>query len=184
MDLAVAQLPHEPGVDGPEEEIAVLGFFAGTFDIFEDPAELRCREIRIDDQTGLFAEFVREPFRDERFRIIGSSSALPDDRVADRFSRQAVPDDGRLALVRDADRSDILRGSSDLLHRLLRDEILGGPDLVRVMLDPARFWEDLGEFFLCNAAHFACSVEEDAAIACRACIQGHDIFCHFFLLSA
>ena len=29
MDLAVAQLPHEPGVDGPEEEIAVLGFSAG-----------------------------------------------------------------------------------------------------------------------------------------------------------
>ena len=184
VDLTVAQLPHEPCVDRSEEKVSLLGSFAGALYIFEDPAKLRRREVGIDDQSGLFTELFRESLRDEGIRVIGSPSALPDDRIADRLSRHAVPDDGRFPLIRDSDCRDILRGGPDLLHRLLRDKILGGPDLVRVMLDPARLREDLGELLLRDAAHFACPVEEDAAIACRSCIQSHDIFCHIVLLSA
>ena len=63
----------------------------------------------------------------------------------------AVPDDGGLALVGDADRHDVLEPNAALPQRLARDVALRGEDLLRVVLDPARLRKDLAELALRDA---------------------------------
>ena len=55
---------------------------------------------------------------------------------------------------------------------------LGGPDLVGIMLDPARFGEILGEFFLGHAANFAVVVKQDAAVRGRSGVKRHNVLFH------
>ena len=55
---------------------------------------------------------------------------------------------------------------------------LGGPDLVGIMLDPARFGKILGEFFLGHAANFAVVVKQDAAVRGRSGVKRHNVLFH------
>ena len=60
MDLAAGKLPDEPGIDGAETELPGLCLLARAWDVLENPADLGAGEVRIDDQAGLFADFVHE----------------------------------------------------------------------------------------------------------------------------
>ena len=51
----------------------------------------------------------------------------------------------------------------------------GAPDLHGVMLHPAGLGEDLPEFLVHNGTDVAGFVEENAAGACGALVQGHDV---------
>ena len=112
--------------------------------------------------------------------IFTRPAALPDDGMVHRLTGGLVPDDGCLALVRDADGGDVLRRRADLVHGRQRHAELGRPDLVGVMLDPAGLGEILGELLLRDAAHLAPGVKKDAAVGRGARVQRHDIFllCH------
>ena len=46
------------------------------------------------------------------------------------------------------------------------------------MLNPARLWEKLCEFFLCYAAHLPFFIEKNTSVTCCSCIKCHYIFCH------
>ena len=108
MDPAVGELPDEPGVNRAEQQLSPLGFFARTGDIVQNPFDLRAGKIGVQHQTrGLF-DVVLQPALFQCIADRGGAPALPDDGVADGFSGFSVPDDGRLALVRDADGSNIL----------------------------------------------------------------------------
>ena len=105
------------------------------------------------------SETLCQPFGLELFRIVGGPAALPHDGAVDRLGRCAVPDNGRLALVGDTDCGDIFRSRACPDHCFLGDEILGGPDLIRIMFDPARMGVMLCEFFLGYAAHLTFFIE-------------------------
>ena len=71
---------------------------------------------------------------------------MPDDGVVDGLAREAVPHERRLALVGDADGDDLLGRDSARGERLAVALHLGGEDVARVVLDPARARIDLAEF--------------------------------------
>ena len=180
MDLAAGQLPDEPRLHRAEQQVAALGTRTHAGHVVQDPLELCGREVGVDDQPGLLPDQVGQAAGLQLVAVLACAAALPDNGVVDRLAGVTVPDDGRLALVRDADGGDVLRRRADLVHGRQRHAELGRPDLVGVMLDPAGLGEILGELLLRDAAHLAPGVKKDAAVGRGARVQRHDIFllCH------
>ena len=105
--------------------------------------------------------------------------ALPNDRVADRNTSHAVPRNGRFALIRDADRRDILGGDARLMHGLPHRVKLRLQDFHRVVLDKARARINLRQFPLTHTGHAAQRVEQHGSRAGRSLIQGKDVLANF-----
>ena len=178
MDLAAGELPDEPGLHGAEEELPLLRPLPGPRDIVQDPFQLGAGEVGVHHQAGFLPDGVGVAGGLELVAVGAGAAALPDDGVAYRLAGGLVPDDGGLPLVGDADGGDVGGGSADFAHGLHRRPQLGGPDLVGVVLHPAGLGEDLGELLLGPAAHLPLLVEEDAAVAGGAGVEGHDVFRH------
>ena len=83
---------------------------------------------------------------------IGGAAVLPDDGAVHRLARGAVPHHGGLALVGDADGGDVL-GLTPAFFSASRQVAIGrGPDVLRLVLDPARGRKMLREFCCAVAA--------------------------------
>ena len=182
VHLAARQLPDEPRFDCAEQQLAALRTLTRAWDVFEQPVDLRAGEIGVDDEAGLGAEAFRQTLGLQTVAVFARAAALPDDGVVDGLACDLIPDDGGLALVGDADGSDVGGSRADLLHGLDGYAKLRSPDLICVVLDPAGLRKVLGEFALRDAAHFAALIEKNAAIGSRASVQGHDVFCHEYVL--
>jgi hypothetical protein len=75
------------------------------------------------------------------------------------LSSVAVPDDGGLALVRDANRRYIGRGGAHLLHGFEGYGNLRRDDLLRIVLDPSGLREYLVELTLRDRTHLSRFIE-------------------------
>jgi hypothetical protein len=100
----------------------------------------------------------------------------------DGLAGVAIPDDGGLALVGDPDGGDIGRADIRLREHLGCDSGLSGPDIARVVLDPAGLWENLRKFFLRDGDDRAGVIEHDRAGAGRALVESENVF-HAFQVS-
>src|SRR6058998_3761670 len=98
MDAAVGELPDEPGVDGAESQLAGSGLGPR-----EQPLELRRREVRIRHEPRPGADQVGRQLATPR----GRPPVLPDDRAVYGPPSGALPEQRRLALVRDPDRAQV-----------------------------------------------------------------------------
>ena len=78
---------------------------SGAVVLAEEPLELRRREVRIRDEAGALADQLGGQLR----AALGGAAVLPDDRVVHRHAGRAVPEERRLALVRDPDRASAPR---------------------------------------------------------------------------
>ncbi len=133
----------------PKASSPRLAARARTGDVVEQPAELGAGEVGVEHEPGLAPRTSRRaPPR--AARRTSARCAGPARRWRWRSAAgRAVPHDGRLALVGDADRGHVaLRSTSRLRQRLVHHARLRRPDLVRVVLDPARLREDLAELLL------------------------------------
>src|SRR5712691_7739327 len=138
VDLAAGEPPQEPTVHRPEREVTSLGALAGARHLVEQPADLRAREVGVQDETGPLADARLEAGGAEALAERRRSATLPHDGRMDRRAGSPIPDDRGLALVGDPDRGHIgsahaslgQRGGRRLLHR--------GPDFLGVVLHPAR----------------------------------------------
>ena len=174
VSASAAEPPHQPRVDRSAEQLAAFGAGLRARNLVEDPADLRRREVRVDDEPGALAHERLEAVRTELLADGRARPALPDDRRVDRAARRALPDDGRLALVRDADRGDVARIDAGHRERLTSDRHGRGEDLVRVVLDVSR-----GGIVLCDLAVGAsegrtCLVEHHRARPGRSLIERED----------
>jgi hypothetical protein len=172
VHASAGEVPHQPGVDRAEGELAALGARPRSVDTVEQPAQLRSREIGVDQQTGtrLHERFVLP----QLVAQFGGAAVLPDDGVVNRLAGGAVPHHRRLALVGDADRRELdARHARDALvhHRRLRL-----PDLTRIVLDPARPRIELPEFALRDRHHLRALVEQQRARAGGALVECEDGF--------
>ena len=175
MDLATGQLPNEPGLHGAKQQLARLGLFPRAGHVVQNPFQLGGGEIGVNDKAGLLAEFLRQAFGLELVAVGAGAAALPDDGVVNGLAGVTVPHDGGLALVGDADGRNVRRAGSHLVHSRKCHAQLGGPDLIGVVLHPARFGEILGKLLLCHTAHLAFFIEQDAAVGSGSGIQCHDV---------
>ena len=170
ISFAARQLPDQPGVNRAEEELPLLCTLLCTLDMVEDPADLRRGEVRIDQQTSLILHFIDKALGLEVFRNGCRLTGLPNNRVVDRTSCLLVPDDSRLALVRDADTCDVTCHEARLFECLFHDGDHRAPDFFCIVLNPARFREMLREFLLRYADDLGITVKDDGAIRGRTCI--------------
>src|SRR5579862_323998 len=159
MDAAGRQLPDEPRVHRPEGEPARIA-------VAQQPLELRRREVGIGHEAGALADQVERQLG----TAVRRSAVLPHDRVRDRAAGRALPHDRRFALIGDRDRVRPFTppkcfGGRDE-HRL--------PDLLRVVLDPARPREVLRQLDVPAAANRQVVVDEEAGRARRPLVDGED----------
>jgi hypothetical protein len=175
MDLAAGEAPQQEAFDGATGERALVRRRARAGDMVEDPGDLGAREIRIKDQAGLGRDDGLVTGSLQRLAAIGGAAILPDDGIVDRLARGAVPHHGRLALVGDADAGHGCSVQLGLGQRAAADLDRRRPDLLGVVLDPARLGKDLRQFLLRRRHRPAVGIEDDGAGAGRTLIDGKDV---------
>ena len=159
------KLPDEVGVDVAKDDVALLSKRANAGNIFQDPLDLQAGEIGRERKAGLAAILVlaAEPriFGDE----VGCACVLPDDGVIHGFAGLLVPDHCSFALIRNADSCQIFCGEILSLESFADHFLRAGPDLVRVMLHPARLGINLLVFLLGRRYDPSGTVKDDEATA-------------------
>src|SRR6266496_803774 len=125
----------------------LIGAFARASDIVENPAHLAAGKIGVDDEAGFLLHAIGVALLFELIAEVAGSTVLPDDGVVDRIAAAAVPDDGGLALVGDADGGGVARAAGSF-EDFRRDVALARPDFLRVVLDPSGLGKDLAELLL------------------------------------
>ena len=167
--------PCEPRIDRAETEFAPLGARACAGYVVENPADFGRREVGVENQSRLFADTLRQTASAQHVAVVGRAAILPHDRVVDGFRRLAVPYDGRLALVGNAQRFDIAPFDIGLVDDVLHDEGLRRPDFERVVFDPSRLRELLVEGALRHRDDLAAGVEQDGARGGRPLVERQNV---------
>ena len=178
MRAAAGEVPDEPRVHIAEQQVAALGALSCTRNVIQNPLDLRAGEVGIDEQTCFLLHVVAETVRHQLIADGRCAAALPDDCIIDRSAGVLVPDDGRLALVRDADAGDVRRRQAALFKRLAHGEQLALEDDHRVMLDPARFRIDLREWILRQRYDVSLTIEDNRAGTGCTLIKCNDVAVH------
>src|SRR5690606_19574332 len=132
-------------------------------------------EVRIDDEPGALGEQRLEPVGLHAVAQLGGAAVLPDDRAVDRTAGLAVPDERGLALVRDADAGELARLDPRRQQRMANRLERGVPEVLGLVLDPARVREMLLELLLADADRAEALVEDDGAGAGGALVDGEDV---------
>ena len=175
MHLPVGQAPQQVGIDSAEGQLALLGARAGAGNVVQHPTNLRRREIRIEQQPGALGHHLFAAVCRQARAQIGRAAILPDNRIADRLAGFAAPDECGLALVGDADGGNIPGRYGGLVQRRAHGRQSCLPDVVRIVLDPARMRIDLPELLLCDRQRSAVRAEYDRARRGGALIDGEDV---------
>ena len=175
-DVGAGELPRQPAIDGAEERIAALGIRAQPIDMVEQPLDFGTREIGGQRQAGAGAEAVLVGVSGERAADCVGAGILPDDGVVIGLSGVAVPDNGGFALVGNADGGDF--GAGGFGERGAYGFLGALPDFERIVLDPAGLRVELAVFELVGGDGATCVVEEHAAGAGGALVDGGDELGH------
>ena len=163
MDRALGEIPDEPRIHGPEQQIARLGLFARAGHVLKNPADFRAGKIGVEHEPRLFREQAGLPLFAQAVTEARSTPVLPDDGVVHGRAGPAVPDDGGLALVGDAHRRDFRTRNPRLPKALGRNHRLAVEKFVGVVLHPAGLRIVLREFLLGHLNDVAGAVEQDGA---------------------
>ena len=158
--------PRPGWVEHSPEEIwqATLEAVRAALAAYDGP-ELRAVGITNQRETVLLWD--RETLADR-----GRTPVLPDDRSTWRAQRLAVPEQHGLALVGDADGTQL--GRVDLVERRPRGLQRRLPDLLRGVLDPAGIREVLGELLVAARRDPAVGSDDQGGDAGRAGVDGED----------
>ncbi len=137
----------------------------------KQPLDLGAGKVRIQNETGSASGFAKLPGFAELCTAGGSPTVLPDDRTRHRASHAALPNDRGFALIRDADRGGRRALDPGALDEL-PDRVQGAsPDLLGIVLDPARLGEVLGELGVALATHLALGVDPESRSSSRALVD-------------
>ena len=164
LNAALGQPPEQEAVHGAEAKLPRGGAAAEAGNLVEQPGELGAGEVRVQHQAGLGPHPVRQAVRSHARAAVGGAPVLPNDGVVQALAGGALPNQGGLPLVGDADGGDVLgrhrRGGNGGPARLQG----GAPEHSRGLLHPAVLGEDQVEGALPRSQNAAGGqVEDDAA---------------------
>ena len=171
---SAGEVPEDPGVDGAEGEVRV-GRRQREVALAQEPGGLGRAEVGVEDETGRGAHERQVAGVGQLGAQRRGPAILPDDRPVQRPARRAVERHQGLALVGDADGRDGLARLGKAAPDLGQGGQDGGPDLGRVVLDPARPGEVLGQLPVGDVGHSGVLVDHEGADAGRARIDGDDL---------
>ena len=178
VDLASRQVPDEPGVHRTGAQFPLLRPLPHAGNVIQHPADLGAGEVGIDQQAGFLRHRLAKACRLQIIADGGGAAALPHDGVIHRLSGGAVPQDGGLPLVGDAQRGDFLGVDVGAVHGLCQGPLLRGPDLHGVVLHPAGLGIDLAEWILGPGEDLALPVKEDRPGTGGSLIQRDNVSFH------
>ena len=139
--------------------------------VAQQPLDLRPREVGIDHKSGPLPHQLLAPGRLQLLAAPGGTPVLPDQRPVDRLAACRVPGDHRLALVGDPDPVQLAAAQTGVGDRLGRDPPRHLPDLVRIVLDPARLRKVLLELRVGAPGDPPLLIEEEAGGPGRALVD-------------
>src|SRR5262249_13642598 len=128
--------PDEPGVDRPEADFTPPGALHRALHVIEEPAHLGGGEVRIEHQARLASHQRFHAAFTQRRALGRGAPVLPDDRAMQGPPGTPIPQDGRLALVRDPERRHVAATHAGSPAGLTEDAQGDLPDLLRVVLYP------------------------------------------------
>ncbi len=172
VHLAAGQPPQQIAIDRAEHQLAAFGPRPRAGHVIENPCDLGAGEIGIDDQAGLGRDRRLVAFVFQLGADVGGAAVLPDDGAMNGLAGGAVPHHRGLALVGDADRGDVLGADAGLLQRLAAGRHRRGPDVLRLVLDPARRRKMLRKFLLRGCGDGDVGAKHDGARGRGALIDG------------
>ena len=177
-EVLACEVPQQPAIDRAERQIAGLRAAPCIGHVVEQPAQLQCGEIAGERQAGLRAEpilpAVARVLRHQRI----DARVLPDHRVVYRLAGGAIPQQGGLALVGDADRGEVAMRQVGAAQRFSDHRLRVAPDLQRIVFDPAGLRIDLPMLHLRAGDRLAHAVEHDEARAGGALVDRADVSGH------
>ena len=144
----LGHFPDKPGINGTEQQFAALRALAGAFDMVKDPLHFGAGEVRVHHQAGGFADVLFHAVALELLADIRGAAALPDDGVVNRLTGLTLPNDGGFTLVGDADGGNFVGVDIGFRQHFDQRRALRGPNLHRVVLNPAWLRINLFEFTL------------------------------------
>src|SRR6266446_5013800 len=171
VHAAAGQLPQEPRVDGAEGQLAARGTTTRVGGLVEDPRDLRPGEIGVQHQARAGPHHRLVTLGPQPVADGGGAAALPDDGAMERRAGGAVPDDRRLALVGDADGGEVVSGDARRAQRLPRRALDGRPEVLGIVLHPARPRIVLRDFRVAARAHGAFGVDDECRRAGRPLVE-------------
>src|SRR5207248_7705622 len=169
------ELPDEPGVDGTEEDLALLRALPQAGQLVQQPTDLGSGEVGREWQPGRGAEPVGSRVAGQFPDDAVGAGVLPHDRRVYRLPGRFVPQQRGLALVGDAHRGQVGAGQAGLVERAAGDCSAVVPDLGRVVVDPAGAGVALAVLALVERGDPAVGVEDDAAGRGGALVDGGDV---------
>ena len=169
------ELPDEPRVHRPEQHLAALGALLQAGLRVQQPAQLRAGEVGRQRQAAAFAEAVLADVAAELAHELVGARVGPVDRVVHRLAGLALPQHRRLALVGDAERDEVGAVELRLVERVLHDLADVAPDLVGVVLDPARARIELVVLLLGDGDDARRAIEDQAARGRRPLVDRRDV---------
>jgi hypothetical protein len=140
---ATGEVPEQPAVGVAEDGVAGLGRFPHAVDVLEDPLDLAAGEVRRRRKTGPATNRLAVTVALQARGDAVGARVLPHDGVVVRPPCTPVPHHGGLALVGDAQRSEIGRRQPGRAHRRSDDLVGALPDLGRIVLHPAGLGHEL-----------------------------------------
>ena len=167
--VLAGELEDQPGVDRAEHRAAVARALGEPVDVAQQPLDLRRREVRVEHEAGALADavLVARPRAARRsgaaVRRSCQTSARCSGSPVDGSQQTTV---SRWLVMPTASSSP---GSTPgVVERLAGDRVRDVPDLGRVVLDPARLREVLGELAV-GAADAARPAGRRRGRSCRSC---------------
>ena len=159
----------------PNAELPGLGPCPRARHVVEDPADLRGREIGVQDEARPLADEVLHALRAQPVAEPGRPPVLPDDGVGTGrpFSWSHTTVVSRWLVMPTAATSRGRRRG--LAEGFDRGRDLARPDLLGIVLDPAGLGKDLAELALGRRHRPAFAVEQDGARAGGPLIEGEHV---------
>ena len=178
MDLAPGELPDEPGLHRSKEQLSGTGLLPGARYMVQNPPQLGSGEIGVQHQAGFLPEEILIAQLFQLLAMVCRPAALPHDGRTHRPSGEPVPHNGGFPLIGNADGRHISGGNSPVAQGHSGHLYLGGINLLRVMLHPARLRKILGKFLLGHCHNFPILAKKNTPVAGGTGVQSHDILAH------
>ena len=176
---AARERPDHPGIDGAQAQLARCRGLGSRGNVRENPGHLARRIVGREYQTRRVAHQVGHTLaRGQLVAQLAGAGALPHHGVAQRLARRAVPGNGGLALVGDADAGNVGRVDPGLLHHGTRYGQHIGGNLGRIMVHPAGLVDNLAMRAVGTMNQMAALVHQQRLGALRGLIDSDDVFAH------
>ena len=178
-DFSLAQMPHEKGVHRTEQQLAPFRPVARPPHVVEYPFQLGGGKIRIGHESRFFVNKIGQSVGFKPFAKLCGTPALPYYRVANRLSRNFVPDKNGFALIGYAYCAYFVNRYARPYQRFGYNAYLTAQYILGVVLHPAVKGINLSELLLRHACNPSAFVENYCARACSPLVKRKNILQRF-----